>query len=84
MTVKIEVSLSNTLFEEVEGLARELEMSRNELLSVAVQEFVERRETRRMMAALNEVHKDVPDEEERATLRQMLELHRKTLSDDAW
>lgn len=59
-------------------------MSRNELLSVAVQEFIERDETRRMMAALNEVYKDFPDEEEQATLRQMLELHRKTLRDDPW
>ncbi|MCY4080238.1 MAG: ribbon-helix-helix protein, CopG family [Caldilineaceae bacterium] len=84
MTVKIEVSLSNTLFEEVESLAREMKMSRNELLSVAIQEFIERSETRRMMAALNEVHGDPPDEEELATLRQMLEHHRKTLRDDAW
>ncbi|MYH61509.1 MAG: ribbon-helix-helix protein, CopG family [Caldilineaceae bacterium SB0675_bin_29] len=84
MTVKIEVSLSSTLFEEVESLARELEMSRSELLSAAVQEFIERSETRRMMAALNEVHGEPPDEEERATMRQMLELHRKTLRDDAW
>lgn len=84
MTVKTEISLSSTLIEKVDSLAQELRMSRNELLSVAVQEFIERSETRRMMAALDEVYKDFPDEDERATLRQMLELHRKTLSDDAW
>lgn len=54
MTVKIEVSFSNTLFEEVENLARELEMSRSEVLSIAAQEFIERRETRHMMAALKD------------------------------
>jgi len=84
MTVKLEISLSSTLIEKVESLARELKMSRNELLSIAVQEFIERDETRRMMAALNEVHKDFPDEEEQATLRQIRELHRKTLRDDPW
>ncbi|MXY94303.1 MAG: ribbon-helix-helix protein, CopG family [Caldilineaceae bacterium SB0670_bin_27] len=84
MTVRIEITLSSTLIEKVESLARELEMSRNELLSIAVQEFIERRETRRMMEALNEVHGDPPDEEELAILRQMLELHRKTLRDDPW
>ena len=36
------------------------------------------------MAALDEVYKDFPDEEERATLRQMLELHRKMLREDPW
>jgi len=84
MTVKTEISLSSTLIEKVDSLAQELRMSRNELLSVAVQEFIERSETRRMMAALNEVYKDFPDEEEQATLRQMLELHRKTLRDEPW
>lgn len=84
MTVRIEITLSSSLNEKVDSLARELEVSRNELLSIAVQEFIERRETRRMMAALNEVHGDPPDEEELAILRQMLELHRKTLRDDPW
>ncbi|MDE0198470.1 MAG: ribbon-helix-helix domain-containing protein [Caldilineaceae bacterium] len=84
MTVRIEISLGSSLIEKVESLARELEMSRNELLSIAVQEFIERSETRRMMAALNEVHGEPPDEEERATLRHMLELYRKTLSDEPW
>ena len=84
MTVKIEVSLSSTLFEEVESLARELEMSRSELLSIAVQEYIERRETRRMMAALNEVHGDPPGEEELAVLRQMREHHRKLMRGDPW
>ena len=51
---------------------------------MAVQEFIERDETRRMMAALNEVHGDPPDEEELAILRQMLEHHRKLMRDDPW
>lgn len=84
MTVKIEVSLSSILNEKVENLARELEVSRNELLAIAVQEFIERSETRRIMATLNEVHGEPPDEEELAILRQMLELHRKTLRDEPW
>ena len=84
MTVRIEITLSSSLNEKMESLTRELKMSRNELLSIAVQEFIERRETRRMMAALNEVYGDPPDEEELAILRQMLELHRKTLRDDPW
>ena len=84
MTVRIKISLSSTLDEKVESLARELEVSRNEFVSMAVQAFIERHETRRMVAALNKVHGDLPDEEERATLGQMQELHRKTLRDDPW
>jgi len=84
MTVRIEISLSSTLDEKVESLARELKMSRNEFVSMAVQAFIERHETRRMVAALNKIHGDPPDEEERATLEQMRDLHRKTLRDDPW
>ena len=84
MTVRIEITLSSSLIEKVDSLAQELKLSRNELLSIAVQEFIERSETRRMMAALNEVYKDFPDEEEQATLRQLLDFHRKTLGDDPW
>ena len=84
MTVRIEISLSSTLDEKVESLARELKMSRNEFVSMAVQAFIERHETRRMMAALNKVDGDPPDEEERAILREMLEHHRKLMRDDPW
>ncbi len=84
MTVRIEISLSSTLDEKVESLTQELEMSRDEFVSMAVQAFIERHETRRMMAALNKVHGDPPDEEERAILREMKEHHRKLMRDDPW
>ena len=84
MQVRTEISLNSSLIEKVDSLARELGISRSQLISTAVQEFVERNETRRMIAAINEVYADFPDEEEQATLRQILELHRKSMRDDPW
>ncbi len=84
MKVRTEITLSRSLFEKVDGLARKLGISRSQLISTAVQDYVERDETRRMIAAINEVYADFPDEEEQATLRQMLELHRKSMRDDPW
>ena len=84
MTVKTSISLSSSLVEKVESLARELNMSRSQLLSIAVQEFIERHETRRMMAALNEVYDDFTDEEDKAIQREIQEYHRKLMRDEPW
>ena len=84
MKVRTEITLISSLLDKVDGLARELGISRSQLISTAVQDYVERDETRRMIAAINEVYADFPDEEEQATLRQMLELHRKSMRDDPW
>ncbi|MXX25226.1 MAG: hypothetical protein F4Z82_07280 [Caldilineaceae bacterium SB0668_bin_21] len=46
--------MSSSPNEKVDSLARELKYSRNELPSAAVQESVERDETRVMMAALKD------------------------------
>ena len=59
-------------------------MSRSQLLSIAVQEFIERHETRRMMAALNEVYDDFTDEEDKAIQREIQEYHRKLMRDEPW
>ena len=84
MKVRTEITLISSLLDKVDGLARELGISRSQLISTAVQDYVERDETRRMIAAINEVYADFPDEEEQSTLRQMLELHRKSMRDDPW
>ena len=84
MTVRIEISLSSTLDEKVESLAQELEMSRNEFVSMAVQTFIERHETRRMVEALNEVYRDSPNEEDRAIQGEIQEYHRKLMRDGQW
>ena len=82
MKVRTEITLISSLLDKVDGLARELGISRSQLISTAVQDYVERDETRRMIVAINEVYADFPDEEEQATLRQMPELHRKSMRGD--
>ena len=84
MKVKTEISLNSSLFEKVETLARELNISRSRLVEIAFQEFIERCETRCMLAALNEVYEDWPDEEEKAIQRGIQEYHRKLMKDELW
>ncbi len=84
MTVKTSITLNRSLVEKVESLARELNISQNQLLSIAIQEFIERRETKRMVAAINEVYADSPNEEDRAIQREIQEDHRKLMRDEEW
>ncbi len=84
MKVKTEIFLNSSLFEKVETLTRELNISRSRLVEIAVQEFIERCETGRMLAALNEVYEDWPDEEEKAIQRGIQEYHRQLLRDELW
>ena len=84
MAVKTAISLSSFLFEKVESLTKELNISRSRLFAIAVHEFIERHETRRMMATLNEVHDDFTDEEDKAIQREIQEYHRKLVGDEKW
>ncbi len=84
MKVSIEISLSNDLVEEADRLASELRISRSQLVELAVQTYLERHGTERMMAALNEVHRSGLDEEEQAVLRGVRAHHRKLMKDEPW
>ena len=84
MKVSTEISLSDDILDKVDELASEQRMSRSQLIELAVQAYLERHETRRMMAALNEVHRDGPVEEDLAFLRGIRAYHRKLMKDEPW
>ena len=85
MAVKTAISLNESLFEKVETLTQELNISRSRLFAIAVQEFIERHETRRMIAAINKVQDEYTDDEDRAIFQVTLEkdgvtIRRKSLN----
>lgn len=84
MAVKTAISLNESLFEKVETLTQELNISRSRLFAIAVQEFIERHETRRMIAAINKVQDEYTDDEDRAIQRAIQEYHRKHMRDESW
>ena len=84
MAVKTAISLNESLFEKVETLTQELNISRSRLLAIAVQEFIERHETRRMIAAINKVQDEYTDDEDRAIQREIQEYQRKHMRDEPW
>lgn len=84
MAVKTAISLNESLFEKVETLTQELNISRSRLFAIAVQEFIERHETRRMIAAINKVQDEYTDDEDRAIQREIQEYQRKHMRDEPW
>jgi metal-responsive CopG/Arc/MetJ family transcriptional regulator len=82
-TVKTAISVDETLFNQVDELARELGLPRSQVFAMAAQQFVEQRRNRKMIDALNEVYGDTPDRDDDALLDAMRQ-HQRDLLENAW
>jgi metal-responsive CopG/Arc/MetJ family transcriptional regulator len=74
--MKTAVSIPDSVFEEAERLAAELQTSRSELYSRALREYVARHTPDRLTEAMNRVVEEVGSEEDefnRRAARQVLE-----------
>jgi metal-responsive CopG/Arc/MetJ family transcriptional regulator len=75
--VKTAISLQQSLFEQVDALAQELQISRSRLFVLAVEAFIQRYQNRQLLEAINEAYSDLPDPEERALRDRMRQQHRR-------
>jgi len=81
--VKTAISMGESLFEKADALARQLHISRSELFSKAMNEFIERRENRILLDSINRAVEDAPlDEEEKLALSRMHRYQRKLLGSE--
>jgi len=64
--VKKAISMDESLFKEAEKLAREMKVSRSQLLCTALREYIDRLRDEALLARLNKVYAEPPDEEEKA------------------
>ena len=75
--IKTAISVNKPLFDEVEALAQEMEVSRSEIFARAVSEYVQRHRSHKIMEALNEAYGDVPDDNEETLSKRMRRKQRK-------
>ncbi len=66
-TVKVKRSLAK----KVEKTAKEMRVSSDKLVSLALEDFLERKRNNDLLKAINEAYKDEPSAEEREELRLM-------------
>ncbi len=81
-TVKTAISIQDGVFHEVENLAKELHVSRSEIFSKAVQEFIEKQKNIKTLKTLNKVYTQESTEEENKFHRQALKRSLKVI--DEW
>jgi DNA-binding transcriptional MocR family regulator len=70
------ISLHKALFEQVEALAHEMHISRSRLFVLAVEDFIRRHESQRLLERLNAAYGEAPDAAEQALRRRMRRQHR--------
>lgn len=75
--VKTAISLNQSLFEQVNELADELDISRSRLFVLAVEAFIQRYENEQLLKQLNQAYDDLDEEDigsgRRASHRNLVE-----------
>jgi len=74
--VKTAISLEKPLFDQVEALARKMNVSRSRLFGLAVKDFTCRYQNRDLLARINAAYEDDPDPSEQALFSGMRQRHR--------
>jgi predicted transcriptional regulator len=76
-SVKTAVSIKKSLFQQAEELARTMRVSRSHLYGRALEDYLRRRENRRLLAEINEAYADRLDDTERNVLQKARRQHRR-------
>lgn len=74
-SVKTAISVDEELFQQMEAMAKELDVSRSHLFVLAARDFLERRKSKALLDAINDAYGDIPSEEERELHTAMRRRH---------
>jgi len=77
--IKTAVSLKESLFKQVDALARKLNVTRSRLFALALEDFVRYHENQQLLDKINQAYQDGPDPNEQRLLREMRRHQRKLL-----
>lgn len=84
-TVKTAISVRSELFDAVNQLAEELHVSRSKLFTLAVEEFLEKADNRKLLARINKAYvDDQVDAEEAMVQAGMRRKQAANLEADTW
>lgn len=75
--VKTAISIQESLFERADALAEQLHLSRSQLFSRALDEFLKKHETRKLHEAINSALEGEPDPGEVERMRLMRQKQRR-------
>jgi metal-responsive CopG/Arc/MetJ family transcriptional regulator len=75
--IKTAISIQKSLFEQVEALAHELNVSRSRLFVLALEDFIRRYYNHQLLEQINKAYDDLPSPSEQAYLAKMQRQHRR-------
>lgn len=79
--IKTAISIEKPLFEEIDALAAELEVSRSYLFTMAAREFIKQHKSQKLLEAINDAYSDSPDFRENSLREKMKSKHRQLVKD---
>jgi len=80
-SIKTAISIDEPLFEQVENLAHELNISRSRIFAMAVTEFIQRHRNQQLLEAINAAYDDVPEISEESLQSKMRSKQLKMVRD---
>lgn len=81
--MKIAISIPDDLFEEVSKLATKNKTSRSQIFSIAVNEYLERIRSQKMLETLNKVYSDEETDDEKRLRQKSLEYYNSAILKDS-
>jgi hypothetical protein len=78
MTMIQEISIPDSLYEQAANLAQEIQISPNDLFSLAIEDYLQRRRSQKLLLSINNAYADGLDENEQSMLEAM-RRHQKQL-----
>jgi metal-responsive CopG/Arc/MetJ family transcriptional regulator len=78
---KTAISIEKPLFDEIEVLAAEMEVSRSYLFTLAAREFIERHKAQKLLEAINAAYSNSADLDEERLRTKMKSKHHQLVKD---
>ena len=63
--IKTAISIEKPIFDQVNDLAKKLNISRSRLFVLAAEEFIQRHTNMELLQAINEAYDDLPDDDKK-------------------
>lgn len=82
--MKTAISVPDDLFEEAEKIAKEQHFSRSEVFVAALREYLEKRKSAKLLAALNDAYAVTESPEEYAVRKKSRKRYAKAIRKERW
>jgi metal-responsive CopG/Arc/MetJ family transcriptional regulator len=78
--VKTAISLRETLLQQMDEMARQLDISRSRLFALAAEEYLQRYQNQELLKMINAAYDDLPDSEEDNLQHHIRRQHRQMVT----